>query len=32
MLEIEVHPYAVVLAEQTSGVDFCQLELRENCK
>lgn len=28
----EVHPLAVVLAKQTSGLDFCQLELRENCK
>lgn len=32
MLVIEVHPLAVVFAKQTSGLDFCQLELRENCK
>lgn len=32
ILMIEVHPFAVVLAKQTSGLDFCQLELRENCK
>lgn len=32
MLTIEVHPLAVILEKQTSGLDFCQLELRENCK